>query len=256
MLAGICIVFGIGALSMGVGTGLQLLGCAGFFLLLILLSVLLKKRSPHVYRPVSRMLACVLALGVLAFGIGSVQIISRYADEAAPAGSVMIVLGCGLSSVDQTSPSLVLGKRLAAAAAYLDAHPEIEICVLSGGQGRDERISEAEAMYRYLTRYGIDESRLHKEEASTSTMENMAFTKDLLIEKGLIAEGDLPPLVVVTDGFHEFRAQYLAGKVGFECYTVASKTPPKLIGVYWMREVAGILLQVWPEQLASAIVAG
>lgn len=41
--------------------------------------------------------------------------------------------------------------------------------VLSGGKGDGENISEAEAMYRYLTGHGIDGDRLIREEESTST---------------------------------------------------------------------------------------
>ena len=48
--------------------------------------------------------------------------------------------------------------------------------MLSGGKGDGENISEAEAMYRYLTGHGIDGDRLIREEESTSTKENLEFS--------------------------------------------------------------------------------
>ena len=54
--------------------------------------------------------------------------------------------------------------------------------VLSGGKGKDEPISEAEAMYRYLVYNGVNPDRLLLEERSTSTVENIAFSKVVMLE--------------------------------------------------------------------------
>lgn len=58
------------------------------------------------------------------------------------------------------------------------------VIVVSGGMGDSENISEAEAMYRWLTDKGIDESRIYKEEKSTDTDENIRFSKEVIKEKG------------------------------------------------------------------------
>lgn len=47
------------------------------------------------------------------------------------------------------------------------------VCIVSGGKGDSENISEAEAMYRWLVDKGIDSSRIYKEDKSTSTVENI-----------------------------------------------------------------------------------
>ena len=73
---------------------------------------------------------------------------------------------------------IVLGAhvdRARRALLYLEENPGTK-AVLSGGKGTGENISEAEAMYRYLTGHGIDGSRLILEEKSTSTKENLAFS--------------------------------------------------------------------------------
>lgn len=74
-------------------------------------------------------------------------------------------------------PSLALQERLTAALAYLQAHPET-ICIVSGGQGQGENITEAQCSYRWLTAHGIEESRLLLEEDSTSTQENLIYSME------------------------------------------------------------------------------
>ena len=73
----------------------------------------------------------------------------------------------------------MLSERLCAAYEYLNRNPKA-MCVLSGGQGDGEEISEAECMYRYLTGRGIDGARLLLEDQSTTTAENLQYSMELL----------------------------------------------------------------------------
>ena len=95
--------------------------------------------------------------------------------------NLLLVLGC---RVYGARPSRLLRWRADRAAKYLKAHPQ-SVAVLSGGQGRDEAISEAEAMRRLLTQAGIAPSRLLLEDKSTSTQENIAFSGEILAKNGL-----------------------------------------------------------------------
>ena len=74
----------------------------------------------------------------------------------------IIVLG---AHVNGTKLTLALLERVRRALLYLEENPGTK-AVLSGGRGDGERISEAEAMYRYLTEHGISPERLIKEERS------------------------------------------------------------------------------------------
>ena len=74
----------------------------------------------------------------------------------------IIVLG---AHVDGTRMTLALLERARRALLYLEENPGTK-AVLSGGKGDGENISEAEAMYRYLTGHGIDGDRLIREEES------------------------------------------------------------------------------------------
>ncbi len=105
----------------------------------------------------------------------------------------IIVLG---AHVDGTRMTLALLERTRRALLYLEENPGTR-AVLSGGMGDGERISEAEAMYRYLTEHGIDGGRLIREERSTNTKENLDYSLELI--------GSTEPAIgVVTNNFHVF----------------------------------------------------
>jgi uncharacterized SAM-binding protein YcdF (DUF218 family) len=203
----------------------------------------MKKTRRPIPRPVKIALRVALTFCAAAFlcaAVASVQILTCYFDEDAPEGAAALVLGCGLSPADRTAPSLMLAGRLDAAARYLEAHPDA-VCVVSGGQGPDERVSEARAMYTYLTARGLAPERLFLEEQSTSTMENLTFSRALMAENGLPTDS----VVTVTDGFHQFRAHSIAKSLGMTAYSVSAHAPLPYVLKFWAREIAGIILQVW-----------
>lgn len=125
-----------------------------------------------------------------------------------------IVLG---AKVKQDSLSLSLRYRLDAALAYANENPHVTL-ILSGGQGADEPMSEAEAMRRFLTDNGIEESRLILEDASTSTYENLLYSKKLL-------PSDVDSITIISSDFHLARAQKIAGSLDLKSDVVAAKTP-------------------------------
>ena len=59
---------------------------------------------------------------------------------------IIIVLGAGLKG---DTPSLALERRLEKAAEYMNKNGNA-IAIVSGGQGKGETISEAQAMENYL----------------------------------------------------------------------------------------------------------
>ena len=74
----------------------------------------------------------------LLLAVSAVRIAAAGYKKAPDPATPVIVLGC---KVKGTRPSRILQERLDAADAYLSTHPDTS-CVLSGGQGADEEISE------------------------------------------------------------------------------------------------------------------
>lgn len=179
-------------------------------------------------------IAAVALVMAVIFGIAAVETIGmiRAACNQPPENTTAVVLGC---SVRGTKPSTVLEERMDAAYDYLIENPEA-YCVLSGGQGRGEDISEAECMYRYLTERGIEEQRLICEDKSTTTEENLQFSKELLEERGIYGD-----ITIVTSEFHAYRAAKMAEHLGMSSYSTPSHTFFVYLPTYYVRELYGIL---------------
>ncbi|HDR7383514.1 TPA: YdcF family protein [Bacillus toyonensis] len=145
----------------------------------------------------------------------------------------IIVLG---SKVNGTKPSYSLQYRIDKATEYLKLH-EKTIAIVSGGQGKGEDISEALAMKQGLMKQNIAEDRIIMEDKSTSTDENITFSKPLIpanMKKGMI----------VTNDFHMFRAKKIAAKQGLQLEGLPAKTPKPIIIPSNVREYLAIT-QYW-----------
>lgn len=116
-----------------------------------------------------------------------------------------------------------------------------KIAVLSGGKGKGEAVSEAECMYKYLVKMGIDKSRLIVEDSSTSTMENFKNSAALLKAQNR----SVKDITVVTNDFHEYRAGKFAQRCGFSPHPYPSKTPWNGYMPFATREVFAIVYQVY-----------
>ena len=107
---------------------------------------------------------------------------------------------------------------------------------MSGGQGKDENISEALCLKKLLCGRGIEAKRLYCEELSTSTDENICFSKQIIDENGFSSD-----VVIVTSEYHQFRAHKICEKYGLTPYQVSSKTQPILLPTFLLRELMAII---------------
>lgn len=148
--------------------------------------------------------------------------------------ATVIVLGCKAYG---ERPSIMLEERLKAAIQYLNENPE-SACIVSGGQGDDETISEALCMYLYLTNNGIASERIYMEDQSTTTRENLAFSYEIIKEHGLNES-----IAIATNNFHEYRAGRIADGIGLEYGAVAGDTALWLLPTYYARELLAILYE-------------
>lgn len=145
----------------------------------------------------------------------------------------LIVLG---AAVHGDRVTWVLSNRLDTAADYLEAHPDA-LCVVTGGQGDGESVSEASAMQKYLVeRKGIDPARILVEDRATSTLENFRFSK-VLIEQKL---GKDARIAFVTTDFHVFRAGRVAKKAGLDAVGIAAPDVWYIKFNNFLRECVGI----------------
>jgi uncharacterized SAM-binding protein YcdF (DUF218 family) len=146
----------------------------------------------------------------------------------------LVVLGAGLRG---KSPSIPLLQRLNASLEYVKINPNIKI-VVSGGRGIDESITEAEAMKRFLIKRGVAVDQIIKEERSTSTLENLKFTAEILKE---LEEKENIEVTIVTNNFHMFRAKFLARRVGLKTYGYPAPLNLRLVSSCFIREYFAVI---------------
>ena len=190
----------------------------------------------HWLRPVGRrILAAVLAAGLIAAGITGGAIYRASQGEPDGDFAYLIVLGAG---VNGTKPSQSLQDRIDVAYEFLLEHEDV-ICVVSGGKGDGENISEALCMYQELTEMGIPAERIWMEDQATSTRENLSYSMALIAEK----TGSRPECVgVLSSEYHLFRAGMFAAEQNVECCGIPAKTSHwTLFANYFVREI----VMVW-----------
>lgn len=191
-------------------------------------------KFPGLARLVTKAFTVILALGLLVVGITEAVIIHKSFGDPKESVDYVVVLG---AKVNANGPSVSLWDRICAAYAYAEDHPDT-ILVLSGGQGTDEPITEAECMLRELFCLGIDPDRLWTEAESTSTWENLQFSLNL-IEK---ETGQRPAKIgVLSSEYHLFRASLFAKACDVEFVGIPARTSRWGQRInHFMREVAGV----------------
>lgn len=192
----------------------------------ILGSILFICIGMNYHRIHKNLITFILAALLVCFILAIARLISSLCKKPA-ADATLIVLGC---KVHGARASLILEERLDAAFRYLEMHPK-SFCVVSGGKGDDELISEAACMYQYLVEKGIDDSRIYLEEHSQNTRQNIFFSCDLIDRENLN-----PEFAIVSNEFHLYRALKIAGKRRKGVGGVPAATAWWLFPTYFVRE--------------------
>lgn len=196
---------------------------------------LLGPRLPGVTKWAMWIVTAILILGVLVVAGTEAAIFRASLGSADREADFVVVLG---AKVNRDGPSVSLWDRICAAYEYLETHPDT-VAILSGGQGTDEPITEAECMYRELVALGIDPRQLRREEAATSTWENIQFSLDLIeAETGVRPDS----LGIVSSEYHLLRASMLAKKCGITDFIgIPAKTSRLSQAInHFLREAAGV----------------
>ena len=158
-------------------------------------------------------------------------ILSQFGAQAPDGADYCIILGAQMKT---HGPSDVLRRRLDAAIEYLEENPYTTV-IVSGGQGTNEPMTEAQGMYEYLVEKGIDEERILLEEESGNTWGNLYYSSAFLNP----AEDSV---VLVTNNFHVFRATGIARKMGYKNVSgLAADSYPLMAPNNLLREFFGVI---------------
>lgn len=182
-------------------------------------------------KAIARLLSVFYCLGLVWAGyLTGLMLSAQFA--APPAGTNVIVLGAQVYSAERMG--MTLTNRVNTAYDYLKKYPDTT-CIVTGGQGGDEPCPEALTEKNALLRLGIEESRIHMEDQSRNTRQNLKFSKEIADREGLGTE-----FVIVTQSFHMFRAMKLAESAGLTPYSLVAPTDPLLLPEYYGRELLSL----------------
>ena len=177
--------------------------------------------------------ACVLAFGAAFLGLALFLAAYGASDNVTFDEDAVIVLGAGIRGERVTR---LLGYRLEKAVEYHEKNPDALI-VVTGGQGPGEDITEALAMERYLIERGVSPDKIIKESKATSSYENLAYSK-ILLDSWLAGEYKT---VIITNGYHMYRAAFLAGKLGLDANRFSAGMLWHSVFVNYSRECLAVL---------------
>lgn len=195
----------------------------------IFLIVVFKLGSPLLIRIVS----VITCIGLAYFCFCEYLIISNARTDENPEKPYLIVLG---ASVHGDVPSLSLQHRLEGAFDYLSKYPD-STAIVSGGQGKEELISEAQCMKEWLEDAGIPEGRIIPEDKSTSTEENLKYSWEILKKLGAGPDD----VAILSSNYHLYRAKSMAKAIGMNPAGVKGNIgyPIYTLGMF-IREAFGI----------------
>lgn len=178
----------------------------------------------------------------------SAMICTQYAAKHEPKYNqdFIVILGCKVGRDGEPLP-LLRGRIDRALDFY---HNQLEktgkqACFIpSGGKGTDEVISEAQSIKNYLVEKGIDESIIYPETRSTTTLENMRFSKQIADEHKKDAN-----ILFSTTNYHIFRSGMFSAQAGMKADGIGAKTKWYFWPNAQMREFIGLLASEWKINL-------
>lgn len=131
----------------------------------------------------------------------------------------LIILGC-YSGDGVTLPNILrnrVEKAFSFSSVQLNENNLALTFIPSGGQGKDEVVSEAEAIKRYLIKKGINDERIISEEKSKNTRQNFKYSKKLI-------KNSDAKVAFATTGYHVFRSGVLARQAGLRAEGIGART--------------------------------
>ena len=150
----------------------------------------------------------------------------------------LVILGCQLRRDGSLTPLLRgrADRALAFEKEQFEATGQHAVFVPSGGQGKNEKMSEAHAISLYLQSKGVPKERILEENRSRNTFQNMVFSRELICSALPGAKAAFS-----TTGYHVFRSMLLCNRTHFDCEGMGSRTKWYYYPNAYLREILGLV---------------
>jgi len=166
----------------------------------------------------------------------------------------VVVLGAGLLEGRSVTP--LLKQRIQCGIDFANKQKEVTSklpkLIMSGGQGADELVSEAFAMKEAAVELGFPDNEILLEDQSTTTFENMKFSKALMED---VTIDQKFKVVISTNNYHLFRAAIYSRIAGLDADGIGSKTAKYFVPNAFLREfVAQVLMNKKTHLIITALL--
>ena len=163
----------------------------------------------------------------------------------------VLVLGCAIRPDGSLMP--IVRGRVERAMEFVrkqfESTGKQAVLLSSGGKGSDECMAESEAMARYMLEHGVDEKNILIENQSTTTRENMRFSR-ALVDK--IKEN--AKVAFSTTNYHVFRSGVLAKEIGWRIDGMGCPTKWYFWPNAFLREFVALLVNGKVQQIIMLLV--
>lgn len=184
-------------------------------------------------------IAAILALAaIISLGFMAAIYAQARTDEARPVDAIVILGAAQFNG----RPTEVFSARLQHG---LDLYNEgyAPWIIVTGGKQDTDVYTEADTAETWLLDRGVPQSAILKETVGRDTWENLQGAK----EAG--DPYDIETILIVSDGFHLFRAERMANALGFESYSSPAPDSPirpwsAVEFGYVIRETVAVIVQM------------
>jgi uncharacterized SAM-binding protein YcdF (DUF218 family) len=175
--------------------------------------------------------------------------------EAADGTNVVLVLGAPVR-YGQVMP--LLARRLDTALQLYNEAKRNTVIVVSGGRPTSSYGTEAKAMAHYLIERGVPADRVLLEDQSTTTRENIRFSKELVFSHAkagpVTGGGSGGKPVIVTSDFHVLRTANICRRNRLRATVVGAASSARGIRRSILREYALLLGDLWRLHIVAAVL--
>ncbi len=192
-------------------------------------------RRRRIATVIAGVLASALAAGLIVIATLTVQIKRQSVRDEARAADVVVVLG---AAAYQGKPSPILKARLDHGLNLYRQRLAPRI-LTTGGAGGDPNFTESETGRAYLIQRGVPSEAIILEPEGESTAYSTAAVSEIMQRMNLTS------CIVVSDGYHIFRAKKLLEARGLVVYGSPRPTVPRNDWAHWklcIRQAVGYFL--------------
>ena len=235
-------------ISLGILSLIGLFGSQGIYLLtssLVSGNQIIIKKFIDIMINVTLSYSYTLIIATLYCNVRAAKHIPKYDKD------YVIILGSKINDDGTLTPLLKsrVDKAIEFAKNQFEKTKKSIYYVPSGGKGNDECMAEGTAIKNYLLKQGIDKEFILVEDKSTSTIENMKYSKELIYK-----HNKNPKISFSTTNYHVFRSGVIANECGIDCEGMGSKTKWYFYTNALIREFIANLVHEKKKHIAMVIM--